>query len=791
MEKEFNSILDEESNSNKLSPEEFCQKIFSNMIGNNLLIDSPIKDEKCQNLSHYIIYNDFTASGKGLKKLEEFVQNHILPTYANVHSIVGLCAEKTSKYFLEAKDIVRHYTNAYGNYSIIFHGQGTTGAIYKLIEVLSIKKYVSFYNNLKIAFNIRENFCKNFGENKTQFEEMCKELLNNIKQQFNELFLGINFCYKVKENDCCITKCMLCKENLKSEGGYHKHIKENKHIINKNKFDNDPNNSELLQIHQNEKICEDFIDIIRKKYNIKDPNFITNLINDYKKFKPVIFYSIYEHNSNSLSWKETNCEIVIIDSESDKGNFYQNLSNQLSKYKDNYIKIGSFTSASNITGLLLDVDLISILLHKNGGFAFFDYASGSPYLKIDMSEPLSNEYRSLLKFEKLDERDKKYCFKDGIVFSPHKMVGGQNTPGVLIAHDRIYRNQLKPTQPGGGTVNFVYKNMVDYIQDVEFKEESGTPNIIGGIRIGLAFLIRNKIPHEFIITRDKYYNKLFIDELENCFNLYILDHIKLRSKPHLPIYALMISYDEKFFHPNFICALLNDLFGIQSRPGCSCAPNYGKLLLGFDKDGKNFKLFQNVIYEGNEIFKPGYVRLNLPYFYPEYIIRYVIKAIKFICDYGHLFISLYKYNIQTGKFWFYKNNLNDKDINSSLKLFNFEQNLPCVNNYFENKHSDVISKEKLEKIFNRVESYVNNGDIYKEMFYLKDKNIMPRIKDYDFGEWEKVRWFVKLKDVQDYLVKMYKSVIFGFDNENTYESVEKNERKKLIRMKNWSIRSQT
>ena len=791
MEQEFNSILNEENNSNKLSTEEFCQKIFSNMIGNNLLIDSPIKDDKCQNLSHYIIYNDFTASGKGLKKLEEFVQNHILPTYANVHSIVGLCAEKTSKYFLEAKDIVRHYANAYGNYSIIFHGQGTTGAIYKLIEVLSIKKYVSFYNNLKIAFNIRENFYKNFGENKTQFEEMCKELINNIKQQFNELFLGINFCYKVKENDCCITKCMLCKENLKSEGGYHKHIKENKHIINKNKFDNEPNNSELLQIHQNEKICEDFIDIIRKKYNIKDPNFITNLINDYRKFKPVIFYSIYEHNSNSLSWKETNCEIVIIDSESDKGNFYQNLSNQLSKYKDNYIKIGSFTSASNITGLLLDVDLISILLHKNGGFAFFDYASGSPYLKIDMSEPLSNEYRSLLKFEKLDERDKKYCFKDGIVFSPHKMVGGQNTPGVLITHDRIYRNQLKPTQPGGGTVNFVYKNMVDYIQDVEFKEESGTPNIIGGIRIGLAFLIRNKIPHEFIITRDKYYNKLFIDELENCFNLYILDHIKLRSKPHLPIYALMISYDEKFFHPNFICALLNDLFGIQSRPGCSCAPNYGQLLLGFDKDEKNFKLFQNVIYEGNEIFKPGYVRLNLPYFYPEYIIRYVIKVIKFICDYGHLFISLYKYNIQTGKFWFYKNNINDKDINSSLKLFNFEQNLPCVNNYFENKHSDVISKEKLEKIFNRVENYVNNGDIYKEMFYLKDKNIMPRIKDYDFGEWEKVRWFVKLKDVQDYLVKMYKSVIFGFDNENTYESVEKNERKKLIRMKNWSIRSQT
>ena len=766
------------------NPEEFCQKLFNDMIGNNIQLDSPIKDKDNNNMKHFLIYTDFTASGKGLKHLEQFIAKQVLPTYANVHSTVGHCAEKTSKYFSESKDILRNYTNAYGNYSIIFHGQGTTGGIHKLIEVLSIKKYELFYSNLETAYKIRENFFKNYEPNKSKFELLCADLIKKIKNQFKELFLGINFCYKIKENDKCLMRCMLCKKDVESEGGYHKHMKEESHLLNKSIYENNPG-MELLQIHGGEKISEDFIDIIRKKYDISSKDFISNLINDYKKFKPIIFYSLYEHNSNSLSWRETQCEICVINSEFN--NLYSSLENKLKEYKNNYIKIGSFTAVSNITGLLLDVDVISIIMHKYNGFAFFDYASGSPYLQMDMNDPLPDNYRKSLGFVKLNDYERRYCFKDGIFFSPHKSIGGPNTPGVLITHDRIYRNQLKPTQPGGGTVNFVYKNWIDYIQDVEFKEESGTPNIIGGIRLGLTFLIRQKIPHSFVVKRDELYNKLFREELENVFNLYILDHKLLRDKPHIPVYAFMISYGEKFFHPNFVCALLTDLFGIQSRPGCSCAPTYGQLLLGFDKDPSNFKLFQTVIYEGNELFKPGYIRLNLPYFYPEYIIKYVIKAIKFICEYGHLFISLYKYNIKSGKFWFY----NFKEEGLCLRLFGFENNLPDSDDFYENRHMCNISSEGLDNVYNQIEKYVNSGDIYREMFYLKDQYIMPRLKDYDFGEWEKVRWFVKLKDVQDYLVKMYKSVVYGYDNQNTYESVEKNEKKKLTRMENWSIRSQT
>ena len=534
-----------------IDPQVFCDRLFDDMIGNNIQFESPIVDENGNKTKKFLIYADFTASGKGLRQIENFIQDQVLPTYANVHSTVGHCAEITTKYLKESKDILRKYTNASGNYSIIFHGQGATGGVHKLIEVLSIKKYELFYNNLSIAYQLLQKNGDNI------IETYKDSIIKTIIDQFNELFLNINFCYKIKGNNNEYTvKCILCKTDLKNEGDYHKHIEGIAHKNFLKEFKENP--KELFEMHGHQ--ISDFIDIIGSKYKVSNKESIIKLINDYKKFKPVVFYSLYEHNSNSLSWKETQSEIVIIDADYDK--FYDKLEEELKKHKDNYIKIGSFTASSNITGLLLDIDLISILMHKEKGFAFFDYAAGAPYLQIDLNGPLPDSYRKLLGFKELNDYEKVKCFKDGLFFSPHKFIGGPNTPGVLITHDRIYRNQLKPTQPGGGTVNFVYKNLIDYIQDVELKEESGTPNIIGSIRLGLMISIRSKIPHDFIIKKDEYYIKLFLNELEKIPNLYILHDGLLRNKPHVPVFSIMISFGDKFLHPNFICALLNDLFGI-------------------------------------------------------------------------------------------------------------------------------------------------------------------------------------------------------------------------------------
>jgi len=776
---EIENLIDKK-NQHHYTIQEKSQKIFDNMfndmIGNNLQLESPIKNEKGENMKKFIIYTDFTASGKGLRKMEEFISKQVLPTYANVHSTVGHCAEITSNYMNEAKNILRDYTNAKGYYSIIFHGQGATGGVHKLIELLSIKKYVAFYNNLKIAYESKEKFGNNI------VEDLKSNLITKIKEQFNDLFININFCFKFKQNENNKINCILCQKNFESEGYYQKHIQEAEHLQNLEKYNG---NSEQRLFEMHGQAITDFIDIIRKNYNISSKASILKLINDYEKFKPVIFNSLYEHNSNSLSWRETQCEIVLIDGECEI--FYENLKNKLDEFKNSYIKIGSFTASSNITGLLLDVDKIASMMHKENGFAFFDYAAGAPYLKIDLTDPLPQDYRDMLHFTKLNDYELKTCFKDGMFFSPHKFVGGPNTPGVLIVHDRIHRNQLKPTQAGGGTVIFVYKNNIDYILDPELKEESGTPNIIGSIRLGLMISIISKISHKDILLKEEEYIDLFLSKLGKIPNLYILHDNLLKNMPHIPVFSLMISSCGKFLHPNYICALLNDLFGIQSRPGCSCAPNYGKYLLGFDNDKEKFKTMEKLIEEGKEIFRPGYARLNLPYFYPKYIIEYVIDSIKFICEYGYLLLGLYNYDITSGKFYYY----NSSKLPYSLKLFNFDEKYP-KDLYDETNHKLIFEKD-LKKTFEETRQYIMNQVFLKETFYIENNIIKEKRSYEEFGENENIRWFCIFKDVRGILKKKYFMELFSSNFSNLYSDEQvknilaKLEEKGDQNKTNWSI----
>ena len=334
----------------------YLNTLFTSSIGNDVTFNSPFGKKS-------VIYCDYTASGRGLYEIEKFISNQILPFYANIHSSCGYLAEQSSAFRNEAKSIVRRYCNTDENNSIIFTGQGTTGAIHKLIKLLNLKEYIHFYEDLKVLndiyiefFEIKDNNNENLDEKlKEKFEKINKILINKIKENFRKLFQVTNFCYSNRWGGF---DCILCRMGFTTETQYNEHEKGE---IHQNNLKNFKNSSNI------EKSKINFIDTIANKYlknNNKSNNYIYDLIKDYDKFLPIIFLSIYEHNSNSLSWRETGAKILYI-------NDLKELKLNLDKYNNYYIKMGSFTAASNITGKYLDIDKYAILMHKYNGLAFF------------------------------------------------------------------------------------------------------------------------------------------------------------------------------------------------------------------------------------------------------------------------------------------------------------------------------------------------------------------------------------------------------------------------------------
>eukprot|EP01035_Chromulina_nebulosa_P021953 gene21953-28423_t len=202
---------------------------------------------------------------------------------------------------------------------------------------------------------------------------------------------------------------------------------------------------------------------------------------DENIYRPVVFISSYEHHSNILPFRESIAEVITIAYNNSSGVDLIDLQYKLSLYKERKIIIGAFSAASNITGVLTDVNSVSILIHKAGGLVFFDYATAAPYVKIDMNPVLSGS-------------DSNYVYKDGIYFSGHKFIGGPGSPGVLILKKNILPSRDEaPTRPGGGTVFYVTDSYHRYLSNREEREEGGTPDIIGDIRLGLALHTKQQI----------------------------------------------------------------------------------------------------------------------------------------------------------------------------------------------------------------------------------------------------------------------------------------------------------
>ena len=311
----------------------------------------------------------------------------------------------------------------------------------------------------------------------------------------------------------------------------------------------------------------------------------------------IIIISEFEHNSNFLPWRHAPAKLEIIKSLENGLLDLSELENKLKEYQNYDNKIISCSAGSNITGIKQDISKISVLGHKYGFIVGFDYAAVGPYVKINM------------------HNDNKYDYIDALYLSPHKFLGGPGTPGLLIANEKIFKNE-HPYYPSGGTVRFTSKKCNVYANNLETKESGGTPNIIGCIKTGLVFQLKDKM-QTLITLREHQITCQIKKKLKEIKSLHLLNPDCDKLIEQIPIFSFIIPN----LHYNFVVALLNDLFGIQTRGGVSCSGIYAEKLLHIGKTYEQ-KILNTIISNKGVPQEYGWIRVTFHFTMPDYVNNY-------------------------------------------------------------------------------------------------------------------------------------------------------------------------
>lgn len=341
----------------------------------------------------------------------------------------------------------------------------------------------------------------------------------------------------------------------------------------------------------------------------------------------VVFIGPYEHHSNILPWRESGAEVIEIGEAPEGGPDLAQLADALRATSDRAVRVGAFSAASNVTGMLTDTDEVTRLLRANGVRAIWDYAGGGPYLPMDMRAGTD-------------------CAKDAIVISPHKFIGGPGASGVLI----VRRNSVvpgNPAQPGGGTVRFVSPAGHDYSGDLSAREEAGTPNVVGDIRAALAFLVKDAIGQGTIARRNDEMNARALMVWENNPNIELLG---VGRGERLPIFSFRIRDAENggYIHHQLFTRMLSDRYGIQARGGCACAGPYAHRLLGITPEMS--ETLRQSILAGQESDKPGWVRLNFSPLMDDAKAGFIIASVDELARAPHQTARHYQADHATARF---------------------------------------------------------------------------------------------------------------------------------------------
>ncbi len=349
-----------------------------------------------------------------------------------------------------------------------------------------------------------------------------------------------------------------------------------------------------------------------------------------RQSKPVVFIGPYEHHSNEVTWREGLAGVVRVRLDSEGRIDLNHLKDLLQDPAyENRLRIGSFSAGSNVTGMRTDVRAVARLLHDHDALACFDYAAAAPYVPIDMN-PEGDPAAAL----------------DAVFISPHKFLGGPGAGGVLVFNEKVYDRDLAPSVGGGGTVQYVGVNDHDFLPGIEDRERPGTPGILQTLRAALAFQVKSAVDTDVIERRERANVRRAMRRWSKNERLHVLGHPDPDKR--LAIISFNVRCpDGAILHPKLTTVLLNDLFGIQSRAGCSCAGPYGHHLLHIDEETS--ESYRGWIDRGYDGIKPGWCRVGFHYVLDEAEVDFMIDAVDFLGGYGHRFLPLYRFDLATGR----------------------------------------------------------------------------------------------------------------------------------------------